>query len=106
MRLNVAIERIRALATGKVHHYALQRIFRDQPVREWIAKQVAKARPSTVPYPLTDVELEEVKLLSNDGFVHLPGLISSEQISDIKEYLSDKLCHNRNRPLQKDRICV
>ena len=104
MRLNVAIERIRGLATGKLHHYALQRIFRGQPAREWIAKQVAKARPSTAQYQLTDVELEEVKLLANDGFILLPGLISSGQIADIKEYLSDKLCHNRNRPLQKDRF--
>lgn len=104
MRPNVVIERLKGLATGRLHHYAFQRIFRDQPVREWIANRVAKARPSASADRLTDVEIGEVKRLANDGFISLPGLITTEQIFEIKEYLRDKLCYNRNRPLQGDRF--
>ncbi len=102
MRLNVAVDRIKGLAAGRLHHYTLQRIFRDQPLREWISKKVARALPPASPCPLTDTEKDRVSLLSSDGFVLLPSLITSEQIADIKHYLRDKLCYNRNRPLQKD----
>ncbi len=104
MRLSVALNRIRGLASGKLHHYALQRIFRDQPVRDWIARRVAKGRPQLASSQLSENERSDVQRLSNDGYVDLPGLITEEQIGDIKKYLTDKLCYNRNQPMQTERF--
>jgi hypothetical protein len=34
----------------------------------------------------------------------VPGLITAQQVADIKEYLSDKVCYNRNKPEQAARF--
>ena len=98
MRLRVALKRIRGLASGKLHHYAFQKIFRHQLAREWIASKVAKGRPKLATDDLSEREFADAERLSNDGYVGLDGIITAQQITEIKDYLQGKLCYDRNRP--------
>lgn len=102
--MNVVLKRIRGLASGKLHHYALQKLFRDQRAREWIANQVAKARPRLAPNQLSSSERSDANRLAHDGYVDLDGIITVQQIADIKDYLQGKLCYDRNRPQQVARF--
>jgi len=97
MRISVLIKRIRGLASGKLHHYVAQRVFREQTLRNWLADRVAGTRPSVISH-CNDAEPKDVQMLAQEGYVMLPSLISDDQIIDIKQYLSDKLCYDRNKP--------
>lgn len=97
MRLSKLLKRFKSLATGNLHHYVVQRMVREPSSREWVSNRVAWARPP-IASRFNGSEQIEVEQLLRDGFVVLPGLISSQQIDDIKSYLQDKLCYDRNKP--------
>jgi Phytanoyl-CoA dioxygenase (PhyH) len=98
MRPSVAIKRLKALVNVNLHHYVAQRIFRERSTREWISNRVARTKPGAVASEHDASEQDVFDAIARDGYVMLPGLISERQIEEVKSYLQDKLCHNRNRP--------
>lgn len=97
MKISVLIKRIKGLASGKLHHYVAQRVFREQTIRNWISDGVARFRPPVISQR-DDAEPNDVQMLAQEGYVMLPRLISDDQIIEIKQYLQDKLCYDRNKP--------
>ena len=98
MHPSIAIKRLKALVTGNLHHYVIQRMFREVSTREWISNQVARTKPSAVAGGHDASEQDGINGIARDGYVMLPHLISERQTEEMKSYLRDRLCYNRNRP--------
>jgi hypothetical protein len=78
--------------------YYLQRMDYHPTHREAVAAAVSKFLPKSSANALDSHTTEVVQQLRTDGIAFLDGLVSSQQVNAIREYLSTKLCYDPCRP--------
>jgi Phytanoyl-CoA dioxygenase (PhyH) len=76
--------------------FMLQRQFKGRSSRERMANLVAKSRPRPRFQSALDVQLKQK--LDKDGIAHLGQLLSTEQVDEIRNWLSQRLIIDEYRP--------
>lgn len=98
-----SIRRYRRLLTNALTDYRwtlyyLQRLEYDPARREAVAAALARVLPKSRKSSL-DIQTSRIaEQLKTDGFAPLGGLVSFQQLNDIKAYLSDKVCYDPYHP--------
>jgi hypothetical protein len=99
-----SISRYRRLLTNALTDYRwtlyyLQRLDYHPVHREAIASTIAmllpKSPPRSSPAEATATTVEQLR---NDGFAPIDGLVSPQQLKDIKAFLSTKVCYDPYHP--------
>jgi hypothetical protein len=89
----------RSLKDPRWFMYYLQRDLTLNPgVREKIANLVAHALPSSRSFRPSPEAQGMARQLHEDGFVGIPGLLSTSELNDILRYLRSKECYDPRHP--------